>query len=439
MIETRRRLVALCSRNETKCLWFLTLFAFLFGVWNQPFINFETRFAVFAQEMLRHGLTLFPTTYGQPYPDYPVTSTVLIWLASLPFGHVTKFSAVLPTALASSTIVVLTYKLFAQYSKQWGVLAVGFELLTATFLAESRSISMDQIVSAITVSSFYLTHKSYRNGLPLPTRNLVLLLVAGFLVRGPIGVVLPAGVVLSHLLMTSERRVVVAFSVWSSATLILCGTTLWGLAAFIYGSEFASEVIRMQVVGRFAETIPLPRYYYFTSSFGNYALSYPIAVIVAASAFFAKLKKAAFIDGNDRTSIALLLVAWIAIVLVGLTIPETKKVRYILPAVPALAGLASCIFFRSGNALLRWTRLIVELVLVALPLLAAAFAHIRRNQLSDYGINVDHALLRLRRTIPRSTYSHIPSQSGQRTTIDWLCVHRCLAGSVCHRNNGRAN
>ena len=251
---------------------------------------------------------------------------------------------------------------------------------------------MDQIVSAITVSSFYLTHKSYRNGLPLPTRNLVLLLVAGFLVRGPIGVVLPAGVVLSHLLMTSERRVVVAFSVWSSATLILCGTTLWGLAAFIYGSEFASEVIRMQVVGRFAETIPLPRYYYFTSSFGNYALSYPIAVIVAASAFFAKLKKAAFIDGNDRTSIALLLVAWIAIVLVGLTIPETKKVRYILPAVPALAGLASCIFFRSGNALLRWTRLIVELVLVALPLLAAAFAHIRRNQLSDYGINVDHAL-----------------------------------------------
>jgi len=392
MIAIKRSFATFCRERDVLLLWLIALSIFMFGIWQQPFVNFETRFAVFAQEMLRHGLTLFPTTYGQPYPDYPVTSTVLIWLASLPFGQVTKFSAVLPTALASSTIVALTYKLLAQYSKQWGVLAVGFELLTVSFLAESRSISVDQILSAITVSAFYLTHKSYRNGLPLPTRNLVLLLVAGFLVRGPIGIVLPAGVVLSHLLLTSERRVVVAFSAWSSTTLILCGATLWGLAVFIYGSEFASNVIRMQIVGRFAESTPLPRYYYFTSSFGNYALSYPIAVIVAASALFAKFKRIAFNERNDRTSIVLLLVAWMAIVFVGLSIPETKKVRYILPAAPALAALASYIFLGSGNALLKWTRRCVELILVTLPLLAVAFVYLRRSQLVGYGISVDPAI-----------------------------------------------
>jgi len=78
------------------------LLLFTLGIWHQPFIDFETRFALFAQEMWRHGPGWFPTTYGEPYPDYPVTSTLLIWLAAHVFGGVTKLAAVLPTALAAT-------------------------------------------------------------------------------------------------------------------------------------------------------------------------------------------------------------------------------------------------------------------------------------------------------------------------------------------------
>ena len=49
---------------------------------------------------------------------------------------------------------------------------------------------------------------------------LALLLVAGFLIRGPLGVVIPAGVVFSHLLLTHACREIVLFAALSAAILL---------------------------------------------------------------------------------------------------------------------------------------------------------------------------------------------------------------------------
>lgn len=378
--------------REALFLWVVSLLVFLFGIWHQPFINFETRFAVFAQEMLLNGLTLFPTTYGKPYPDYPVTSTVLIWLFSLPFGQVTKFSAVLPTALASATVVALTYKLFAEYSREWGILAVGFEFLTVTFLADARSISLDQIVSAICLSAFYLTHMSYRKGLALPMKRLVFLLLSGFLIRGPIGVVLPAGVVLSHLLATSKWGDVFKFAAWSAVTLVACATAQLGLAWIIYGQEFVNDIIKMQAVSRFADSAPLPKYYYFSSSLWNYALSYPIAISVALMALYFKFIKRSTIGNKEHSPIIMILLCWIAILFVGLSIPETKKVRYLLPAVPALAGLASYAFINNDLSLMKWVRRCSSLVLIILPFLAAVLVYTQKGRFESFGLNHNVAM-----------------------------------------------
>ena len=380
---------SLLSENEALYLWLAVLASFMLGLWQQPFINFETRFVVFAQEMLRHGPSLFPTTYGQPYPDYPVTSTILIWLFSLPFDQVTKFSAVFPTALASATVAAMTYKVFAQYSRKWGALAVGFEFLTVTFLADSRSISIDQMVSALTVSAFYLTHRSYRDGTALPIQQLMALLVAGFLIRGPVGVVIPAGVVISHLILTSKPKLVLSFAAWSAGVLIACMAIQIGLATVVYDKDFASELIRMQVFGRFTEASPDPKYYYFLSSFGNYALSYPVAMIVAVSILVRKFGKNPGITGDEHVRLVTLLMAWVAVVLIGLSIPETKKVRYILPVVPALAGLAGYLFMDIRGVVMHWIRRSVEALLFAIPCLVTIFLLLQRKHLIGHGLNPD--------------------------------------------------
>ena len=385
MTEIKQRLCGFVSRNEALCLWVVAVFLFTFGVWNQPFINFETRFAVFAQEMLRNGPSLFPTTYGQPYPDYPVTSTLLIWLASLPFGEVNKFAAVLPTALASALVVALTYRLLAPYSRRWGALAAGFELLTMMFVAESRSISIDQMVSAITLVAFYLTHQAYRQQTALPTKRLALLLVAAFLIRGPVGVVIPAGVVLSHLLLTHGRREIVLFAALSAAILLACVLAMLGLSMLAYGRDFVLEIVKMQATGRFGELGATPKYYYFTSSFGNYALSYPVAVLVALGLLLERVRTKTL---GDNSRILLLLLAWAGVVLVGLSIPQTKKIRYILPAIPAVAGLASYALMNGRATWAKWIKRCVEALLLLLPLLMVVFIFTQKARLAAAGIGL---------------------------------------------------
>jgi hypothetical protein len=114
------------------------------------FIGFQTRFALFAQEMLRYGPTLFPTTYRIPYPDYTATSTYLIYLLSLPFGKVTVLSAILPTVVASALILVVIYRIGAMRSQEWGICAVLLALFIDEFLKESRSVALDQYASLVT-------------------------------------------------------------------------------------------------------------------------------------------------------------------------------------------------------------------------------------------------------------------------------------------------
>lgn len=100
-------------RRQSLGLGLLALLLFMAGVYQQAAIGFDSRFVLFAQEMLRHGPTVFPTTYGQPYADYSALSTLFVWLLSLPFGQVNAFSAWLPSALAGAVIVTLMYRLLA--------------------------------------------------------------------------------------------------------------------------------------------------------------------------------------------------------------------------------------------------------------------------------------------------------------------------------------
>jgi len=87
-------------------IFIVSLFLFTWGVNSQEIISFDSRFYLFALEMWRHGISWFPTTYLEPYPDYTVASTVLIYGAASLFGGLTKFTAVLPSAIAAAITVV---------------------------------------------------------------------------------------------------------------------------------------------------------------------------------------------------------------------------------------------------------------------------------------------------------------------------------------------
>ncbi|NWC74930.1 phospholipid carrier-dependent glycosyltransferase [Pseudomonas sp. P7759] len=385
MNKDRPPLLTPTIRLQSLGFGLLALLLFIAGSWHQAIIGFDSRFVLFAQEMLRHGPGFFPTTYGQPYADYLATSTLLTWLLSLPLGQVTSLTAWLPTAMASAVIVTLVYRLTAPYSQRWGLLSIAILLLSSTFISETRSVSLDQMLAAIALAVFYLGYAHDHFGAGKRLHWLYLLLIVGFAVRGPIGLVIPTGVLCSYYLINRQWRQLFSFGLLGLALLVACVGLLLLMAKLSGGEQFMQDVIRMQFLGRMDGSEGSSGVlYYFTSSLGNYALAYPMAVLVLL---------AMLISGRRAPGPALQLVWYCAaaglLVMLGLSIPQAKKARYVLPMLPMAAIIAAYPFQVAHGRLFAGLRGLMLGIWTLLPTLLIAGLLLARphypEQLSDLG------------------------------------------------------
>jgi 4-amino-4-deoxy-L-arabinose transferase-like glycosyltransferase len=336
------------------------LLLFTFGLAQQEIIGFESRFYLFALEMWRHGVSWFPTTYGDYYPDYPVTATLLIDAAAHLTGRLNKFSAILPSAIAAALTLSITYLIGTLHHPRWGWYAVFFLLLTNTFFMEARTISPDQYIGMLTALAFYLVDRSALLRQRAPFWGIIFIFAAGFAVRGPIGLVVPAGVICIYYLLENNFRQFWKAGFTAVAILLVCSVVLLSVAAHVGNLAFVKEVLRMQVYGRLGKLAPVPWYFYFYESLGAYALTYPLAILVLLG-----LRQKAV--ANDLRPL-LKFAGWAAVVIIGLTIPSGKKIRYILAAAPALSLLAAYIFIAPRQVYFLILRRVVLGIFICLPL-----------------------------------------------------------------------
>lgn len=345
-------------------IFFLSLFLFTWGLNAQEITGFDSRFYLFAKEMLQNGMSWFPTTYYQPYPDYPVTSTVLIYLGAKIFGGLNKLIAVLPSAIAAAWTVVLTYRIGTLRDRHWGLVAVCFMLMTLMFLKCARAISLDMYIAMTSAWCFYLIYSADLQN-KRATMGVYLLLALSFAFRGPIGLVMPAGVVCSYYFIDRQWKKLIVFGLGALAVLAVSTAILFYLAYHAAGVAFMQDVIRMQVAGRIDNAYQ-PIYFYFTNSIGNYAISYPLALFSIILVLLG-MRTASSPDSRfRREDVALLLklLGWALIIIVGMTIPGDKKSRYILPMVPAIALIAAYPFAQKIRKLKQlWVLAIITLVL----------------------------------------------------------------------------
>ena len=352
-------------RRQSLIAGLLAFLLFIAGVYGQAPIGFDSRFVLFAQEMLRHGPSVFPTTYGEPYADYSALSTLFIWLLSLPFGTVNSLTAWLPSALAGAVIVTLMYRLLAPSSVRWAVVSIALLMLTSTFITETRAVSQDLMLAAVAFSVFYLgyAHDHFAASRRWPLVFVLLLL--GFGVRGPIGLVVPTGMLCSYYLLDRQWSRLLTFGVLASLLLAACVRLLLWLAEVSGGPAFRQDVIRMQFMGRMDGSEGVSgSLYYFTSSLGNYALAYPLALLALAAAWLSKPR---------QRGPALRLVQYCAaaglIVMLGLSIPQTKKARYLLPMLPMAAIIAAYPFQVVHGRVFAWLRVAMQGLWLLIPAL----------------------------------------------------------------------
>lgn len=351
------------QRRQSLWLGLLALLLFVIGNVHQTAIGFDSRFVMFAQEMLRNGPSFFPTTYGQPYADYSATSTFFIYLLSWPLGQVNSLTAWLPTATASATLVVLMYRLLVPYSQRWALASLALMVMSVTFISETRAVSLDQMVAAVAFAVFYLAYAADHFAAPRRLGWVFVLLALGFAIRGPIGLVIPTGMLCGYYLVNGQWRRLFTVGFCALALLAIgVGLTLW-LARLSGGDAFVQDVIRMQVTGRIdgSEGASGP-FYYFSSSLGNYAPTYPLALLTLA--VLACSRKARESQGF-RLLAACTVAA--AIVLVGLSIPLAKKSRYVLPMLPMAAVVAGYSFQALGGRAIKALRVLIQGLWLIMP------------------------------------------------------------------------
>ncbi|MDR3492657.1 MAG: glycosyltransferase family 39 protein [Gammaproteobacteria bacterium] len=325
-------------------LFACALILFTIGLANQEIVGFEARFYVFALDAWEHGLSWFPVSYNQPYPDYPVTSTALIYLSSLLFGHLSKFTAVFPSAVAAAITVAYTFLIGALREPRWGWFAVFFLLLTNTFVREARTISPDQYIAMVTTVCFYLAYSAQLSQKHFRLIGIPVLFLIGFACRGPIGVVIPAGVIFAFYALEKNVRYLFLASLAALLVLAIGIAALWYAAYHVGGSAFVNDVWRMQVSGRMVDA-QLPWYFYFSESLGAYAITFPLALFVLLGGGREFFSKKVSLDVQFLQK----LLAWALIILVGLSIPAGKKIRYILAMSPALALICAYVFIAPSS------------------------------------------------------------------------------------------
>lgn len=352
------------NKHTAWLIFIFGLVVFTIGHGSQELINFETRFALFAQDMFRHGIGFFPTIYGQPYPDYTSASTLLIYLCSLPFGEVTKFSACLPTAMVSSLILVFIYKIAALHDKRWGIFSVCMAVMTVFFFNAARSISMDQFTSLFAVMIFYLLYqREIADEQPWSKWVFVLMFLA-LVFRGPIGLVQCGSVACVYFVLRRKWSLLLRFLLLSALLLTVSLLLLLGIAYLTGGDDFLHQVVNMQVIGRLS-VHKEPFSFYFHNALSDYAVSFDIAIISMIAVCFKQ--------DDEHNNLLFYLFGVVAILIIGMTIPGEKKTRYILAIVPAISLMSGYMFaITTHHVVFRWIKRLLLSFFLFLPLIAVS-------------------------------------------------------------------
>jgi len=355
---------------EIAGIFCLSFVLFIWGVNTQEVVGFESRFYLFALEMWQNGPSWFPTTYHQPYPDYPATSTLLIYLTAGFLGKMDRLAAVIPTAIAASLTMVITYMLGALHKKLWGLYAVFFLFFTLIFLKSARGITLDIYTTLITTACFYRVYAMDKANSHAREWWIYWLLILGFAFRGPIGLIIPTGVMCTYYLLDRNFKDLFFTSVFALFLLMVCTLLLLTIAHKHGGHEFVHAVLRMEIMGRMAQN-HLPYYFYFTTAFKDYAISYIFAFFVAIGVLYYEQRLHHI---YPELKLLVKLLGWVMIIMLGMSIPGDKKIRYVLAISPALALMAAYPFVAPKSKLyftfLAWLGLRFFLILPVLLFIA---------------------------------------------------------------------
>jgi len=332
--------------------WLLAAFAWLAATaWMRPLmLPDEGRYVGVAWEMLQRGDWLVPTLNGMPFFHKP---PLFYWITEAalavagPSVWASRLAPLLGAGLAMGALYGLTLR--------WGSRELARDALVALlaqplFYLGGQFANLDMLVAGcITATIALLADAALSAEAGLPHRRALLGAYAmaglGVLAKGLIGVVLPGLVILAWLAARRRLRLLPRLLSLPGLALLAAIAVPWFVAVQQRYDGFLDYFFVVQHFKRFA-----------AGGFNNVRPAWFYAVLLLA--FFLPwlpwvrqlLRRQP--AGGDGRELRVLMALWAALIVVFFSVPRSKLIGYVLPAVPALAWLAADGFRATG----RWPR-----------------------------------------------------------------------------------
>jgi dolichol-phosphate mannosyltransferase len=378
-----RALFPATARPRTAALgWFLlglVVLAVLAGGLLFPNLSYplmepdEGRYAEIAREMATSGDWVVPTLNHQPYLDKP---PLLYWLAALClrlFGTHEWAVRLVPSLAAFGTVLVTSVMgrriLGARAAFLTGLL-LG---LTAGLIHCGRFLILDSLLTLFVTLSLFAAYRALRRRRVRWRWWLTAAVCCGLgvLTKGPVALVLFLPPVAAHAWLTRKPRLTLYH--WIVLGLVAVGVAApWYTAIAVRDPQFAHYFFVEQNVRRFtsADFHANPIWFYVPVMFIG-CLPWAGLLLPALGFLF---NRSAAVRALRSPALGFFLL-WAGWCLSFFSLSRGKLPPYILPALPALAGLAACyldqVLFPSGAGVFPEARR--RLPWLGVPLLAVAW------------------------------------------------------------------
>ena len=299
----------------------------------------EGRYLGVAWEMLQSGDWLTPRLDGLPFFHKP---PLFYWISAAGMGAFgpNAWAGRIPSVLGAA---LGAFALFLLVRRWVGPKAAGATLLVLAtqplFFGGAQFANLDMLVAGcITATIALCAHAALSLQAGLPYRGTVawawVFAALGVLAKGLIGAVLPGLVVLAWLAVARQWRSMGALASWRGAVAFLLVAAPWFIAMQAAHPDFFHYFFVVQHFQRFAE-----------SGFNNVQplWFYPVAIAALCLPWTAWLpatvRSRQSTDAATAGSLRMLAGIWLAAIVVFFSLPASKLIGYVLPALPPLAFL----------------------------------------------------------------------------------------------------
>jgi 4-amino-4-deoxy-L-arabinose transferase-like glycosyltransferase len=298
----------------------------------------EGRYVSVAWEMLSSGNWLYPTLNGLPFFHKP---PLFYWITtgslSLFGTHewASRLASLLGAGIAAFTLYGFALRQSGKTVARWALLILVTQPL---FFGGAQFANLDMLVAGFISATVLLTAEAALNaGRNQPYRGLLagayLAAALGVLAKGLIGIVLP-GMVIVIWLAWNRRLSLLRQLIWLPGLILFAFVAVpWFAVMQARFPEFLNYFFVYNHFQRFTESgfnNPMPFWFYVPVIL---LLTFPWSYWLPAAWKHTRL------DAGDRPSIGSLMWIWPAVIVGFFSIPSSKLVGYVLPALPPLAYL----------------------------------------------------------------------------------------------------